>query len=154
VRYDTLIPGRDRKRPESVLVTIYTADRQTLLLRRVGNPIWQSVTGSLLWEEEHPSQAARREVEEETGIVAPSGWRDWQESRTFMIMPESRYRYGPGVTVNLEHVFSLEVSTAIDVRLNPREHTEHQWVVIDQALEMVWSRTNFLALSHLKQELV
>jgi dATP pyrophosphohydrolase len=40
------------KRPESVLVVIHTATGEVLVLRRCQPPdFWQSVTGSLRWEE-------------------------------------------------------------------------------------------------------
>ena len=71
----TSFPAPDYKRPESVLVVVYTADRETLILQRVGNSFWQSVTGSLNWDEESPEEAARRELFEETGIATEKGWR-------------------------------------------------------------------------------
>jgi dATP pyrophosphohydrolase len=154
VRYDTLVPNGNRKRPESVLVIVYTPDQKTLLLRRAGNPFWQSVTGSLLWDEEHPETAARREVEEETGIVSTSGWHDWRIARSFMILPDYRYRYGPGITHNREHVFSLELPEIRDVQLNPREHTAGEWIAMDDALQRLWSWTNRTALTQLMRELV
>ena len=51
------------KRPESVLVVVYTRTGKVLLLKRADDPdFWQSVTGSLLWEETEPRQAAAREL--------------------------------------------------------------------------------------------
>ena len=59
------------KRPESVLVVVYTAaDEVLVLLRRQPPDFWQSVTGSLRWDETHPLDAARRELREETGLDA------------------------------------------------------------------------------------
>ena len=56
------------KRPESVLVVVYTIAGDVLrLLRREPAGFWQSVTGSLL-ENETPLKAALREVREETGL--------------------------------------------------------------------------------------
>src|SRR3989344_4273789 len=66
----TLSPLSTRKfkRPESVLVVVYTRTGKVLLLKRADDPdFWQSVTGSLLWEETEPQQAAVRELREGSG---------------------------------------------------------------------------------------
>ncbi len=61
------MPAPAWKRPESVLVVVHTAD-QVLLLERVRPAgFWQSVTGSLE-AGETASQAAIRELGEETGF--------------------------------------------------------------------------------------
>ena len=60
------------KRPESVLVVVYTVSGQTLLLKRNRPVFWQSITGSLKWPDESAPDAAYRELEEETGIHALS----------------------------------------------------------------------------------
>jgi len=53
------------RRPESILVIVHTPAAECLLLERV-NPVgfWQSVTGTLHWDET-PAQTAVREVREE-----------------------------------------------------------------------------------------
>lgn len=149
----TSFPAPDYKRPESVLVVVYTADRETLILQRVGNSFWQSVTGSLNWGEESPEEAARRELFEETGIATEKGWRKWGVSRRFQILPEYRYRYGPGVVENEEHVFSVELSDRCSVQINPFEHLQSRWVKIESAAQSIWSWTNRLALKQLAAEL-
>ena len=59
------------KRPESVLVVVYTRTGKVLLLRRADHPeFWQSVTGSMEWGDEQPAETAVRELREETGITA------------------------------------------------------------------------------------
>jgi dATP pyrophosphohydrolase len=83
------------KRPESVLVVIYTRGGRVLLLRRADRAdFWQSVTGSMGWDERDPAVTARRELQEETGLRAPEDLRDWQHSFRFEIMapwkPRSR----------------------------------------------------------------
>ena len=49
------------KRPESVLILVYTSQKDVLLLKRHNEKdMWQSITGSLL-ENELPSEAAERD---------------------------------------------------------------------------------------------
>lgn len=103
---------------------------------------WQSVTGS---QEESESllETARREVEEETGICAGAeDIRDWQRTNTFEIFPEWRYRYAPGVTHNVEHIFSLEVPEDQPVRLAPDEHLDYCWLPWREAAEKCFSWSN------------
>ena len=135
-------------------MVVYTDKGETLLLRRTGSAFWQSITGSLQWPCEAPEAAARREVFEETGIMAADGWCDHQISRRFLILPEYRYRYGPGVTENLEHFFSLCIPTRCPVQVNPAEHDLSRWEKVPAAADLVWSWTNRAALAQIAQELV
>ncbi len=133
------------KRPESVLVLVYTSAGEVLLLRRADDAdFWQSVTGSLE-PDETPAQAAPRELAEETGItgVAP---RDRQASTRFVIYPQFRHRYAPGVTHNLEHVFTVELAAPVAVRLAPREHLEYRWLARDEAIRLARSPSNRAAI--------
>ena len=95
-------------RPESVLVVVYTFDLDILLLKRL-KPLnfWQSVTGTIRWDE-NPRQAAIREVREETGIVAKS-IVDSEQQRKFRILPEWKERYHPEDKYNLEHLWYLNI---------------------------------------------
>jgi dihydroneopterin triphosphate diphosphatase len=131
------------KRPESVLIVVYTTAGDVLLLRRVWpTDFWQSVTGSLRWNETDPLVTARRELAEETGLrgalpIVDCGW-----TRRFPIKPEWRARYGPGVSENLEHVFRLELPEPWPIVLSPREHGEYVWLPRDRAAELTASWTN------------
>jgi len=131
----------DYKRPESVLVVIYTTAGQVLLLNRTRpHGFWQSVTGSLEWDE-FPLQAAIREVYEETGVKTDE-IRDCQQQNTFSIRPEWRDRYDPHVTENIEYVFTLELDVPVDIQINPQEHSEYRWLPYKQAAEQVFSWSN------------
>lgn len=128
------------KRPESVLVVVYTASGEVLLLqRRQPADFWQSVTGSLEWNES-PLTAAQRELFEETGLTVAV--RDCRQSHDFPILPAWRARYAPGTTSNREHVFTAPCRGLPEIRLNPKEHRACCWLPRTAAAAKVSSRTN------------
>jgi len=136
---------RSHKQPVSVLVVIHSPAPQydILLLERAAHPgYWQSVTGSQE-DDEALLETARREVREETGIEADRGeFIDWRHTNRYEIFAEWRFRYAPGVTHNTERVFGLEVPVGTPVRLNPREHTNHQWLPWQAAADACFSSSN------------
>ena len=139
----------EHRRPESVLVVIHTPERECLLLERVyPRGFWQSVTGTLRWDET-PAETAAREVREETGLV-PVGLVDAGIQRAFPILPEWRDRYSPEVTENVEHLWYLEVAEIPEVTLNAAEHAACRWVSLEEAIETVASWTNREALERLR----
>jgi len=136
----------EHKRPESVLVLIYTLSAEVLLLeRRQPAGFWQSVTGSLAWKET-PAEAAIREVEEETGLLVPDQLVDCDYSNRFEILPAWRSRYAPGVAWNTEHVFRVELAEMVPIRLSRLEHLRFDWLPAQQALARVSSYTNRTAI--------
>jgi len=139
------------KIPISVLVVIHTRALEVLLLERVDRPgFWQSVTGSVDHLDEPLVETARREVFEETGIdVALGHLADWGRSNAYEIYPHWRARYGPGVTVNVEHVFGLTLADRVPVVLSEREHTRYQWLEWEEAAKQVFSPTNAEAIRYL-----
>ena len=144
------------KIPRSVLVMIHTPDMQFLLLKRVCKnefdcDFWQSVTGSLDFEDELPSVAARRELFEETGLRAEDYiFRDLAQTTEYEIFPEWRYRYADGVTHNTEYQFALCVpDTTVTVRLAQTEHTEFQWLPAREAADLCFSWNNAGAIRRL-----
>jgi dATP pyrophosphohydrolase len=143
---DTLV----YKIPVSALVLIHTRDLKVLLLERADRPgFWQSVTGSIE-EGETPYDAAIREVQEETGLIATDyKFEDWQTSNVYEIYPHWRARYAPGVTQNTEHVFGLELPAPLCVQLAADEHLRYEWVDWREAAIKVFSWTNVLALRKL-----
>ncbi len=131
------------KQPVSVLVVIHTPELDVLLLERAAHPgFWQSVTGSREGDEAL-IVTAQREVAEETGISRPlDDFRDWSLSNTYEIFEEWRHRYAPGVTRNVEHVFSLCVPTRIAVATTPDEHRAWQWLSWREAAQLCFSWSN------------
>ncbi len=133
------------KRPESVLVVIYSKTGHVLMMQRVfPEDFWQSVTGSLEWGEE-AQQAAARELKEETGLEA-EGLIDCHFSQQFEIYSIWRDRYEPGVMHNQEHVFLLPLDDCAAIEFDPREHSEIKWVTRDEAIQMATSHTNSEAI--------
>ena len=142
------------RRPVSVLVVVHTDDAQVLLLkRREPFKFWQSVTGSLKHEETH-AEAAVRELREETGLTDEGDLSYSDVSRHFEIDPRWRDRFQPGVVDNEEFEWCYRLPAVIDVTINALEHSEYQWLPIDEAIDKVWSWTNRDALEQLKEDLV
>ena len=130
------------KRPESVLVVVYTRQGDVLMLRRTRpNHFWQSVTGSLNWGES-PVSAARRELYEETGIMAGNQLIDLCHSVSFPIISAWRARYAPSARTNREHWFALAIPYRRQPRLHTDEHTEYRWLPVEQAARLATSWTN------------
>ncbi|RRQ21177.1 dihydroneopterin triphosphate diphosphatase [Thiohalobacter thiocyanaticus] len=139
----------DYKRPESVLVLVYTAAGEVLLLERREPPgFWQSVTGSLEWGES-ATAAALRELREETGLDAGPALRDCRMQSRFPILPAWRARYAPDVAENLEHVYAVCYSSLPPVRLDPAEHRRCHWLPAVEAAAQAGSVTNREAIRRL-----
>ena len=141
------------KIPESVLVVIYTPEREVLLIERADNAsFWQSVTGSKDALQEDLPLTAQREVMEETGIFAGlDQFVDWSVTNVYEIYPAWRGRYAPGISHNTEHVFGLCVARHAPIRLNLREHTAYQWLPYLAAADACFSPSNAEAILMLPQ---
>jgi dihydroneopterin triphosphate diphosphatase len=145
------------KTPVSVLVAVYSTDGRFLLLERAVNPgFWQSVTGSLE-SDETIEQAASRELQEETGLVANSvalasnfeGAEfpinvliNHQQSVDYEIFSLWRDRYAPGVSANAEHWFSFKLRFPQVVELAPKEHRAQGWLFPAEAMNRCFSPSN------------
>jgi dATP pyrophosphohydrolase len=137
------------KIPESVLVVIFTADLEVLLIRRTDAGTWQSVTGSKDFVHEAWHETAKREVHEETGLQTDHldlQLSDWGLENIYEIYPSWRSRYAPQVSRNTERVFGLALPSRMPVTLNPQEHTEFQWLPWRQAADECFSPSNAEAI--------
>jgi dATP pyrophosphohydrolase len=135
------------RRPESVLIVIYTAGGEFLLLERRKPPgFWQSVTGSLEWGETADA-AARRELIEETGITQ-GHLRNLQWTQVYDILPSFGKKFAPGVTRNLEHAFALKLIQRVPVALT--EHVQFRWLSAAEALETASSSTDRAVIRQLR----
>jgi len=140
------------KRPESVLVVVSHQQQDILLLeRRHPAGFWQSVTGSLEWDEQ-PIEAALRELHEETGITNAT-LHDCHKTYQFPIHPEWKKFYSADVNMNIEHVFTLDLATLPKVNLDEDEHTHYCWLDRKHAAEKVFSWTNREVIENLQQYL-
>lgn len=143
-----MVDPRHFKRPESVMVVVHT-DAEILLIKRADHEcFWQSVTGSLEWNEAKETTASR-ELAEETGIknvpIRFTGVR-----RSYEILEQWRYKFPPGVKRNYENLFFCHLPGRVEIDLDPTEHTEYQWLSYQEAIDTAYSWTNKLAIEMLK----
>jgi dihydroneopterin triphosphate diphosphatase len=137
------------RRPESVLVVIHTEGGEFLLLERRRPPgFWQSVTGSMEWGEPADT-AARREVIEETGITQ-GVLVNLQWTQVYEILPAFGKVYAPGISLNLEHAFSLRLQDRVPVVLSDAEHVQFRWASAADAMETASSSTNRAVIAELR----
>jgi dATP pyrophosphohydrolase len=147
VRQYKLRTAMEYKRPESVLVLVYTSALQVLLLQRVMPPVgvWQSITGALAWNE-NVRQAAERELHEETAITASADLLDTGVSHCYAIVPEALHLYAPNTLINTEYILRLRLPAVCEVRPDPREHSAYIWLPAAEAAARAWSWSNRQAI--------
>ena len=139
------------KQPRSVQIVVFSVRegrRLYLLLRRVSSygGFWQPVTGSLEDGESH-REAAVREVREETGVrAAMSDLIDLGFINRFVIAPEWRGKYAPGVTHNEEVCFAIEIHSR-KISMEPGEHEEYCWLEYETAMERAYWESTRKALA-------
>ena len=148
-----MLAPMDFKLPESVLVVVHTPRLEVLLLERVGTGYWQSVTGSREPDDPDFESTARRELLEETGLSVGT-LTDWRLTNRYEIWAQWRGRYAPGVTHNVEHVFSFQVPELTVATLDPSEHVNDMWLPWREAMQKVFSPTNRDAIGQLPKRVL
>lgn len=128
-------------------MVVHTTTEALLIKRTEQKDFWQSVTGTLKWGEK-ARDGAIRELQEETGIsdvlLRATGIR-----RSFPILDEWKPRYHPDTALNYETLFYCPLAERADIRLNPVEHDDYQWLPFPKAMQTVYSWTNRLAITNL-----
>lgn len=147
-----MLPAMAFKLPESVLVVVHTPRLDVLLLERTGTGLWQSVTGSREPDDPDLEATARRELQEETGLVV-GRLTDWRQTNCYEIWAQWQARYAPDVTHNVEHVFSFQVPELTVATLDPTEHVAQLWLPWQEAMAKVFSPTNRDAIWQLQRRL-
>ncbi len=132
---------------QNVQVVIAHRERgktEYLLIRRVPETggFWQPVTGTIDGGES-PVNAARREVIEETGIIADPIDLDYVHA--FIIDPMLLKEGMVSPVFSREHSFAVR-SSHRDVRLEPAEHEAFEWLGYRQARDRLIWRGNLRAL--------
>lgn len=141
------------KRPESVLVVLYSGSDVLMLQRKDDPEFWQSVTGTME-ENETSLETAYREVREETGIVCTPDFHpiiDGKTTAQYTIRPQWQYRYAPDTKVNTEYAFSVEIARDSEIALT--EHLAYLWLPKQQAIQKAWSPSNQEAIAKFVPEL-
>ena len=135
------------RRPVSVLVIVFTDEGEVLLLRRAKPfDFWQSITGSIRAGEFH-SEAAARELFEETGLSDEGSLQYSGVSRQFVIDSRWRDRFEPGAIENVEFEWHYRLPARVEIEISDDEHSEYCWLPVAIAAERVWSWTNRDALN-------
>lgn len=91
---------------------------------------WQSVTG-MMEPGESPEQTAHRELLEETGLTG--ALRPLGLSHSFWVDPAIVRFPDAEPRFNTETCYSMEVAPEVQVRLEPREHSEFRWCGLEEA---------------------
>lgn len=137
----------DFKRPESVLIIVFTKQQDVLLMERCyPDNFWQSVTGSLE-ENETPAQTAKRELFEETGLELLPKYAGIVN--IYPIHPAWRHRYHEDIGYNKEYVFTACLDSVCKIKNNPKEHCTVEWLKKWEAAEKCSSITNSRAIKML-----
>jgi dATP pyrophosphohydrolase len=141
--------------PFNVLVYLYRRTGEGAfeyaLLRRADAGFWQGVTGGGE-DDETPLEAARREIEEETGIrpAGPILQLDTIEPVPAILFGNGRL-WGEDVYVIPQYAFGIEVERE-ELTLS-HEHTAYRWLPYREADRMLKYDGNRTALWELNQRL-
>ncbi len=121
----------------SIECWIIGPDRHVLLLRVPARPgereaFWQPVTGGIA-AGESPSQAALREITEETGLQLA-------ESDLTLITADHIVEISPELTIS-KTLYSARAQQTT-VMTNPHEHRDHQWSPPTKVTDLLFWHSN------------
>jgi dihydroneopterin triphosphate diphosphatase len=138
--------------PFQVLVILFrqAPSLRFCALQRADSGSWQWIAGGGE-DEESPLEAARREVAEETGLVAATPHP--LESRAFVPVDgfADRGDWPASISAIPEYAFALE--TNMDPCLS-KEHTDFAWLDYDAAFAVLRWDSNRSAMEELRERLV
>ena len=128
------------------ITSAYQGKRHYLLLKRSPDAggFWQGVTGAP-YPTESLSEAAAREVLEETAITCPHAPCPIGVRYKFPVSPEWKKSYRPEVLQIVEEVFRVELPAKSQPELST-EHVEWKWVDAATAVPMLRWPNNVAAL--------
>ncbi|MGD8174293.1 NUDIX hydrolase [Vibrio sp. TRT 21S02] len=138
--------------PFQVLVFPYQilyAQPRYLIGKRSDNGVWQAISGGGE-EDESILAAAKRELEEETGLIGS----DWKQLDSMCMLPKVYYAGHENWT---NHQFVIpEYSLSARVSAEPQlsnEHVKFLWCSFQEASELLKYDSNKIALWELEQRL-
>ena len=111
-----------------------------LLLKRSDMDVWQGVAGGGEGEET-PSEAAIREIFEETGVLV-SDVIDLEFVEMLSALDVAGYyRWGEEIETIPEYAFYVDIASDVAIRIS-EEHAEYRWCGLEQALELLEWNSN------------
>jgi dATP pyrophosphohydrolase len=148
----------DGRAPFQILVLVVDISNydalEYLILRREPETggYWQGIAGGGEGDET-PEQAACRETEEETGIVADAGMIELEAQASIPVKETfGSYLWGPDVTEIPEYAFGLKVVDRQIVLSD--EHDQYRWALFEAALERLHWESNRKALAELHKRIL
>jgi dATP pyrophosphohydrolase len=142
--------------PTNVLVFPYrhtaAGGLEFAIFRRADADCWQGLAGGAE-QGESAEEAARREVEEETGCAIEEGWIFLDAVATVPVSAfAGRRAWGPDVYVVTEWAFGVAFPASAEVTLSA-EHREVRWLRYAEASALLRWDSNRTALWELNERL-
>ena len=111
---------------------------------------WQAIAGGGE-DKETPEEAARRELQEESGIIAGNNLFKLDSMAMIPVVHICGFKWGPDVLTIPEYGFAVEVTNR-ELKLSD-EHLEFEWLKFDEAVKRLTWDSNKNALWELNYRL-